>query len=61
MSGISADLLAAVVKTLGDAGYVIVPIHPTYEMVMEGLHPAIPGSVTEIYHEMIMAAPKVLP
>jgi hypothetical protein len=53
--------LKAALEALTAAGYVIVPIHPTYEMVMEGLHPAIPGSVTEIYHEMIMAAPKVLP
>jgi hypothetical protein len=39
--------------------HAIVPRHPTYEMVMEGLHPAIPGSVSEIYREMIKAAPTV--
>jgi hypothetical protein len=54
-----ADLLEQAAAILDAAGYVIVPKHPTYEMVMEGLHTAIPGSVSEIYREMIAAAPKV--
>jgi hypothetical protein len=48
------------VDELDAAGYVIVPKHPTYEMVMEGLTPAIPGSVSEIYKEMIKARPEVV-
>jgi hypothetical protein len=50
---------SGVVSELESQGYAIVPKYPTYEQVMKGLHPAIPGSVTEIYHEMIKAAPKV--
>ena len=46
-------------EELDAAGYAIVPKYPTYEQVMQGLHPAIPGSVTEIYCEMIKAAPKL--
>jgi hypothetical protein len=54
-----AELLEQAAALLDAAGYVIVPKHPTHEMVMEGLHPAIPGSVSEIYREMIKAAPTV--
>ena len=51
--------LNAALAALDAAGYAIVPKYPTYEMVMQGLHPAIPGSVTEMYCEMIKAAPKL--
>jgi hypothetical protein len=54
-----AGLLEQVAIILDAAGYAIVPKHPTHDMVMEGLHPAIPGSVSDIYREMIKAAPKV--
>jgi hypothetical protein len=52
--------LKAALAALDEAGYVIVPKCPTYEMVIEGLHPAIPGSVSEIYKEMIKARPDVV-
>lgn len=51
--------LGDVIALLDAAGYVIAPKHPTYEMVMEGLTPATPGSVSEIYREMIKARPEV--
>ncbi len=53
------DLFAEFEALLDVAGYAIVPKRPTYEMIEEGLHPAVPGSVSEIYREMIKAAPKV--
>jgi len=52
--------LQAALAALDEAGYVIVPKNPTYEMVTEGRHPAIPGSVSEIYKEMINARPEVV-
>lgn len=54
------DLIGQALAILDDAGYVVVPKHPTYEMVTEGLHPAIPGSVSDIYKEMIKARPEVV-
>jgi hypothetical protein len=51
--------LQAAISALDAAGYAIVPKYPTYEMLMQGLHPAIPGSITEMYCEMIKAAPKL--
>jgi len=53
------DAASDLITRLDAAGYAIVPKYPTYEQVMQGLHPAIPGSVTEIYCEMIKAAPKL--
>lgn len=58
-NALMAELVANAVAILDGAGYVVVPKRPTYEMVTEGLHPAIPGSVSEIYHEMIKARPAV--
>jgi hypothetical protein len=52
-------VLDCVLAALDELGYAVVPKVPTYEMVMEGLHPAVPGSVSDIYREMIKAAPKV--
>jgi hypothetical protein len=40
-------------------GYVVVPKHPTAEMLEEGHHPALPGSPGSIYRAMINAAPQV--
>jgi hypothetical protein len=37
------------------AGYAIVPLHPTADMIQEGLHPARPGSIGDIYREMVKA------
>jgi hypothetical protein len=54
------ELVSQALAILDDAGYVAVPKHPTREMVTEGLHPAIPGSVSEIYKEMIKARPEVV-
>lgn len=59
-TALMAELVAQAVDVLDAAGYVVVPKHPTYEMVTEGLHPAIPGSVSEIYKEMIKARPEVV-
>ena len=58
-NALMAELVAQAVAILDEAGYVVVPKHPTYEMATEGLHPAIPGSVSEIYREMIRARPEV--
>jgi hypothetical protein len=52
--------LAAGLRELDIQGHVVVPKAPTYEMVTEGLHPTIPGSVSEIYKEMIKARPEVV-
>ena len=52
-------MASAVLAAIDELGYAIVPKYPTYEMLMQGLHPAIPGSVTEMYCEMIKAAPKL--
>ena len=60
-NALMAELVDQAISILDQAGYVVVPKHPTYEMVTEGLHPAIPGSVSEIYKEMIKARPEVLP
>lgn len=54
------DLVGRALVILDAAGYVVVPKRPTDEMVIEGLHPAIPGSVSEIYREMIKARPDVV-
>lgn len=54
------DLVGQALTALDAAGYVVVPKHPTHEMVTEGLYPAIPGSVSEIYREMIQARPAVV-
>lgn len=54
-----ANLITQALVILDRAGYVAVPKHPTHEMVTEGLHPAIPGSVSDIYKEMIKARPAV--
>ena len=54
------DLIGQALAILDDAGYVVVPKSPTCEMVTEGHHPAIPGSVSEIYKEMIKARPEVV-
>jgi hypothetical protein len=48
-----------IVAALDAAGYAIVPKEPTRDMILEGLHPAIPGNVSEIYREMVKARPKV--
>lgn len=55
-----AELVARALVILDDAGYVPVPKVPTRGMILEGLHPAIPGSVSEIYREMIKARPEVV-
>jgi hypothetical protein len=47
------------IEELTAAGYAIVPLEPTRDMILEGLHPAIPGNVSDIYREMLKAAPKV--
>lgn len=55
-----AELVARAIVILDDAGYVAVPKQPTRDMILEGLHPAIPGNVSEIYREMIKARPEVV-
>jgi hypothetical protein len=59
-NSLMADLVGQALAILDDAGYVAVPKQPTYEMVTEGRHPAIPGSVSEIYKEMIKVRPEVV-
>jgi hypothetical protein len=54
------DLVGQALVILDAAGYVVVPKLPTHEMVTEGRHPATPGSVSEIYKEMIKARPEVV-
>lgn len=41
-------------------GHTVVPLEPTRDMILEGMNPAIPGSVSEIYREMIRARPDVM-
>lgn len=36
-------------------GYAIVPMAPTAEMIEEGMHPARPGSIGDVYREMVKA------
>jgi hypothetical protein len=55
-----AKLVARALVILDDAGYVVTPKVPSRDMIMEGMNPAIPGSVSEIYREMIKARPEVV-
>jgi hypothetical protein len=44
---------AAAMEYLNTQGFVIVPLHPTAEMITEALHPARPGSIGDMYREMV--------
>jgi hypothetical protein len=55
-----AELVARALVVLDEAGYVVTPKVPNRDMILEGMSPAIPGSVSEIYREMIKARPEVV-
>lgn len=43
----------AAITELKRQGHVIMPLHATGEMIEEGMYPARPGSLGDIYREMV--------
>jgi hypothetical protein len=42
-----------VLTELERQGFVIMPIHPTAAMITEAMYPARPGSIGDMYREMV--------
>lgn len=49
----SEEAASLILDLIDNHGYAVVPLDPDAEMIEEGMHPAQPGSIGDVYREMV--------